>query len=298
MAAAISLDEWIEMTTWCRDCDILPKVEHAGAIITESDGTRVQVMHNGLRVVADKYCGPWTTDLIRRCHGHHEPQEERVFHEVLARLPLDATMIELGSWWSYYTLWFLLDQPRRRAIALEPDPEHRALGKANAERNHLAPVFVDGFAGAVSVSSAPFRRETGEIIAIACHSVPDLMERHGIAVLDLLHCDAQGAETDVLTSCIPLLREGRILTIVVSTHHHTISGDPLTHQRCLAIVEANGGMVIAEHDVHESFSGDGLIVARFGPDQAAWPVIPVSRNRYSTSLFRNPLYDLADVRRG
>ena len=101
---------------------------------------------------------------------------------------------------------------------------------------------------------------------------------------------------DVLASCANLLRQGRIRTLVISTHHHSISGDPLTHQRCLAMVEDYGGLVIAEHDVHESFSGDGLIAARFGPDQAGWPIIPVSRNRYATSLFRNPLYDLAEAR--
>ena len=40
-----------------------------------SDGTRVQIMHNGLRVLADGYCGEWMTQLIARCRGCHEPQE-------------------------------------------------------------------------------------------------------------------------------------------------------------------------------------------------------------------------------
>ena len=64
------------------------------------------------------------------------------------------------------------------------------------------------------------------------------------------------------------------------------------------MIEQCGGRVFAEHDVQESYSGDGLIAARFGPDQAAWPIIPLSLNRYSTSLFRNPLFDLADMMRG
>jgi hypothetical protein len=54
-----------------------------------------------------------------------------------------------------------------------------------------------------------------------------------------------------------------------------------------------GGTILAEHDVHESFSGDGLIAAYFGREPLQWKEPLISRNRYSTSLFRNPLYDLA-----
>ena len=295
---AMSLEERIDLAVSCRDCDILPKANDAGAVITDSDGARVQAMHNGLRMLADGYCGAWMTDLIRRCGGHHEPQEERVFHEVVARMAPDASMIELGAWWSFYSLWFLQAHPGRTAVALEPDPERRALGAANAARNHLAPYFLDGFIGGTEADAVPFRLDSGQDIAIPRRTVPALMAQSGIATLDLLHCDAQGAEYDVLSSCAALLQAGRIRTVMVSTHHHSISGDPLTHQRCLAVIEHCGGAVFAEHDVHESFSGDGLIAARFGPDQAAWPTIPLSFNRYSSSLFRNPLYDLADAWRG
>ena len=30
------------------------------------------------------------------------------------------------------------------------------------------------------------------------------------------------------------LADGRLRFLIVSTHHHSISGDPLTHQKCLA----------------------------------------------------------------
>jgi hypothetical protein len=53
-----------------------------------------------------------------------------------------------------------------------------------------------------------------------------------------------------------------------------------------------GGTILAEHDVHESFSGDGLIAAYFGAEPIEWSEPPISRTRYSTSLFRNPIYDL------
>jgi len=121
----------------CRDCDPVPKVADAGIVYENSDGRRIQIMHNGLRVLADGYYGEWMTDLIRKCHGHHEAQEERVFHEVVRRLPEDATMIELGGFWAYYSLWFLKDRANRRAIIVEPEPTHLEIGQTNAALNGL-----------------------------------------------------------------------------------------------------------------------------------------------------------------
>src|SRR5258707_1769847 len=116
----------------------------------------------------------------------------------------------------------------------------------------------------------------------------------GISELDILHCDPQGAETAIIRSCEALLRGNVIRFGIFSTHSHHISGDPLTHQRCLAMLRDFGGTILAEHDVHESFSGDGVIAACFGRYPLQWQEPRISRNRYSTSLLRNPLYDLAE----
>lgn len=101
----------------------------------------------------------------------------------------------------------------------------------------------------------------------------------------------------MLDSCEALFRAGRIGWVFVSTHSHHIAGDALMHQRCLARLRQFGALIEAEHDVHESFSGDGLIVARFGPPPPGWTRVPLSRNRYSESVFRNPLHDLAECLR-
>jgi hypothetical protein len=53
--------------------------------------------------------------------------------------------------------------------------------------------------------------------------------------------------------------------------------------------------ILAEHDVHESFSGDGLIAVYFGAEPLAWNAPKLSFNRYSNGTFRNPIYDLAEV---
>jgi len=292
---ALSTEERIAMATFCRDADPIPKVHDTGMVLPHPSGDRVQIMHNGLKVLADGYCGRWMTDLIRLCRGHHEIQEERVYHEVVRALPADGAMLELGGWWAYYSLWFLQDQPDRRAVVVEPDPLHMAVGQRNAELNGLCADFLLGSVGPAAHPTTAFQTEDSGVVDIPCYTVPQLMALHGLDRLSLLHCDIQGAETAVLESCRELFSAKKIDWVFVSTHAHQISGDPLTHQRCLNLLREAGAVIEAEHDVHESFSGDGLIVARFCPAPADWRPVPLTYNRQSTSLFRHLAYDLADA---
>jgi FkbM family methyltransferase len=291
-----AVEERIAMATRCRDCDPVPKVADAGMVLEQADGRRVQVMHNGLRVVEGGYYGQWMTDLIRLCRGHHETQEERLFHEVVKRLPVDATMIELGGFWSYYSLWFLKDHPQRRSVVIEPDPTHLEIGRANAAINQLAPIFKAGFAGASFAPEVAFATEVSGVQTLPRYSVQHLFEEQGWPKIDLLHLDIQGAEVEVVESCRDLFAAGLVDWIFVSTHAHQISGDPLTHQRCLAALRECGAIIEADHDVHESFSGDGLIVARFCSAPADWVPVELSHNRSSHALFRHLGYDLQQAR--
>lgn len=296
-SVSFSVEERIAMGARCRDCDPVPKVAEAGMVFEDPTGRRIQIMHNGLRVLADGYYGAWMTDLIRICRGHHEAQEERLFHEVVRRLPSDATMIELGGYWAYYSLWFLKDQPGRRAVVVEPEPDHLEVGRVNAALNALAPEFLHGLVGRRSAPEVPFRGERSGDMILQCHSVEQLMVRQDWDKLSLLHCDIQGAEFEVLDSCRPLLQARRIDWVFVSTHAQAISGDPLIHQRCLQLLRDCGAIIEAEHDVHESFSGDGLIVARFCPTPPDWEPVTPSYNRHSRSLFRALAYDLDECLR-
>ena len=293
--AAMDNEQRVQLATKCHDADAVPKVPDAGAVKFRPDGTRVQVMHNGLEVLADGYYGEWMTRLIELCKGHHEPQEEVIFHEVVKHLPATAHMLELGSFWGYYTLWFLQGHPDRKAIALEPDPAHLLVGETNARLNGLQPHFLAGAVNAEPSEGKRFRTEESGEVVTRRFSVPQIMTEWKIDLLDLLHCDTQGAELAVLGSCAELFLNNRISWVFVSTHAHQISNDPLTHQRCLAFLKHVGGSIVVEHDVHESYSGDGLIVARFGTQPLDWTIPVLSRNRYSESYFRNPLYDLAQL---
>jgi FkbM family methyltransferase len=291
----LSVEERVAMAARCRDCDSIAKVPDAGRVVEKRSGARVQIMHNGIEVEQDGYCGAWMTDIIRLCQGHHEPQEERIFHEVVSRLGAGGTMIELGGYWSYYSLWFMQGSPDRQAIVLEPDPAHLEVGRRNAKLNSLQPIFVQGSAGGHFEPSTMFTTEDSGAVDIPCHTVESLMALHDVGHLSILHCDAQGVELDILESCRDLFAAGKIDWVFVSTHAHMISGDYLTHQRCLQTLRDAGAVIEAEHDVHESFTGDGLIVARFCKPPVGWQPIALSHNRHDRSLFRGLAYDLAEA---
>lgn len=279
-------------TASCRDADDIPKVADAGSVVVEG-GERLQVMHNGLRVLADGYYGAWMTGLIQELRGHHEPQEERLFHAALGVVAADAVMVEVGAFWAYYTLWFLKDAPGRRALGIEPDPVNLEVGRGNARLNGLAPELLHGvLVDRADRPVAHMGETSGPLADVPAFDAAALVRRAGGRV-DLMLCDAQGAEVDLLAGLGPVIRDEALGLLFLSTHGHVITGDPLTHQTCLRTVQDLGGTILAEHDVHESFSGDGLIVASFRGVPDGWNAPEPSRNRYSTALFRNPLFDLA-----
>lgn len=290
------IEERILIAARCPDSRFIPRVRNAGEVIVDASGARAQIMHNGLRVVADGYNGDWMTRLIALCGGVHEPQEERMFHAVMSRLPPGGAMIEIGGYWAFYSMWFLSAAAGRRAVLLEPDPAHIAVGEANLALNGLSATFIQGYVGDRPGLRRPFRTEKSGVIDLPCHDVASLMAAADLDRLSVLHCDAQGAEFAVLRQAEPLLRAGRVDWVFVSTHHHHISGDPLTHQRCLALLRSMGATIEAQHDVQESFSGDGLIVARFCPPPRGWKPVEISYNRSCYSLMRDPLFDLAEAR--
>ena len=123
-------------------------------------------------------------------------------------------------------------------------------------------------------------------------TVDGLIRDLAIEQIDLLVADVQGAETAMLLGCAHALAQRRIRFLVLSTHHHAISGDPLTHQRCLRILRDAGACLVSEHSVSESCSGDGLIVASLLPeDRDLRAEVTIVRAR--DSLFGELEWDLA-----
>jgi FkbM family methyltransferase len=285
----------VVMTTSCRDCDGIAKVEHAGEV-QQRAGVAVQIMHNGVVIEEGCYFGPWMTEIIRSLRGHHEPQEEVAFDALITRLhgSESPTMIEFGSFWAYYSIWFCSALDGARAVAMEPDSAYLQVGVRNAALNGVteAMTFVSGAIGGAPGEQLDFLAQSdGATHRVMQHDLRSLMEEAGIEYADLVLADVQGAESILLDRARDEFAAGRVRFLVVSTHHHAISGDPLTHQRSLALLRDAGAHIIAEHSVSESFSGDGLIVASFD-DRDKDFTVALSHARAKESLFGELEVDL------
>jgi FkbM family methyltransferase len=264
----------IAITLACRDSDTIPKVRDAGRIF-DLDGEPVQVMHDGTLVLAGGYYGTWMSRIIAGLHGHHEPQEELLFHALLTHVQPGTLLVELGAYWAFYTNWYLGAIPGSRAFCVEPEAANLEIGRRNLQLNGREAELIQACVGEGYRPAAG--DESQGIEAVECLDMPALEERIGHEPIELLHMDVQGAETGFIRSMRRSAAAERVRFLVVSTHHESISGSPSTHDDCLAELRAQGAAILAEHAIAESFSGDGLIVASFAAHDRWLRLPPMSR---------------------
>lgn len=285
----------VEQTVAVRDTDVIPKVPDAGRVV-HRDGRRVQIMHNGALVEAGGYHGDWMIEVIERLGGHHEPQEELAFHTALERLAQDTespVMVELGAFWAYYSIWAKQKIPGTRLVLVEPDEKNLTLGRRNLALNNFDATFIHAAVGSQHNAQIDLTWESdGQAHPTRVVSVDGLIADNSLSRVDLLLVDVQGAELEALRGAARALAEDRLRFLVVSTHHHSISQDPLMHQRCRDLLLEAGAHIIVEHTVLESCSGDGLILASMAPGDRDLHV-DVSIVRARDSIWGEPEYELA-----
>jgi len=230
----------------------------AGYIIQTSTGKEYTIMHNGIAVdKLNSYYGSYS-DVFSTNKGVHEAAEERMFGLVLSQLPRGSTMLELGSYWSYYSIWFQRAIPESKAWAIEGEKENLEVGRENARINGAKIDFTQGFVG-------------------GSHgiNVADFLEERKISWLDVLHIDVQGSEAAVMQDMDEWFATKRVRYVFVSTH-----GRELNDIVYLAL-SSNGYRIIANVVAHvESFMLDGLVLGAH-PDETAIPEIDLGSYRYT-----------------
>jgi hypothetical protein len=77
-------------------------------------------MHNGIKVYTDSHYGDFNVKIIEKLKGVHEPQEEKVFYEVLKSINEGGKMLELGAFWAYYSLLFNKEVKNAQIFLVEP----------------------------------------------------------------------------------------------------------------------------------------------------------------------------------
>jgi hypothetical protein len=254
-------ENWSERTRQVRACPdnaFIPRVPNAGRVTGD-----VQIMHNGLKILVGSYYGKGSVGLLRKNKGVHEPQEERVFQEVLKYVPPNSVMIELGAYWGFYSMWFCQTVRGGHAYLVEPVAEHLAFGKRNFELNSLQGHFTQALVGAASSSASDGTRTI---------CVDDLVAEHQLPQVAILHSDIQGFELDLLHGAEKTIGQGKVFFFFISTHSEEL------HRACEEFLLRRDCSTVASVTPAESFSVDGILVCRAAHAPVV-PAIPLSRKR-------------------
>ena len=241
----------IANTLACPDNEHIFRVADAGSVHGDQ-----QVMHNGLRIVPGSYHGNNVSLQLEKNKGVHEPEEERVFQEVLKHIPESATMLELGAYWGFYSMWFQKEVANATCHLIEPEADHLNFGRNNLALNgmkgHFHQAFIDQKSGS-----------TEDGTPIIC--VDDFMKQKGIEHLHMLHADIQGFERRMLEGARKAFARQAIDYIFVSTHRAKKSEYTdinAIHNQCLEFFHEIDFFIIAETNLETTYSWDGLIAAR------------------------------------
>ncbi|MCC6767611.1 MAG: FkbM family methyltransferase [Bacteroidia bacterium] len=210
------------------------------------------VMHNGLIIDPLSYYGAPVMRMLMENQAVHEPQEEYVFQEVLKYIPENATMLEVGCYWGFYSMWFA-SKIKGAKNYLADNADGIARAKANFKMNGLQATFITGYIGR-DVADSP----------VAITNVDRICQENNIEFLDIMHADIQGYEMEMLETMPELLSKNGIGYFFISTHSNEL------HQSCIEFLKSKGFLILCHADLNDSFSEDGLIVARNpsypGPD--------------------------------
>jgi hypothetical protein len=209
----------------------ITRVPNAGEII---DGHLVT--HNGLLT---KAVDPGYVRLLQGNGGCHEPQEEFVFQEVLKHIPRGGSIVELGAYWAFYSMWFAKEVADARCFCVEPRKKNLKVGKYNFAVNGLQGEF--------------FHRKIGH----GHLAVDEFLDAQRLDYVDVLHADIQGAEYEMLCDAEQSLSNGKIGHVFVGTHSQAL------HYQCKGYLERRGFVTIAHADFeHGTYCCDGVLVAR------------------------------------
>ncbi len=235
------LDYWdkrIETALASEDNARIKCVKNAGKI-----KGHLLVMHNGIVIEPLTYYGFPVLKMLVDNKGIHEPQEEYAFQQVLKEMPAGATMIELGAYWAFYSMWFNKSVQNANNYMIEPI--HLDEGIKNFRLNKLRGNFFRAYVGDTSKVA-----EDG----IDIISVDSFTKENNISFVDILHSDIQGFELLMLKGAINLLSEKRVGYIFISTHSNELHAD------CMKFLESLDYLQVCSANLQESYSWDGLLV--------------------------------------
>lgn len=197
-------------------------------------------LHNGLRVPLsgpNAYYGEFSSILVIN-RGVHEPLEEFVFQEVIKSLATAPLMIELGAYWGHYSMWLKLVRPDALVNLVEPELININTGIQNFELNGLIGEFTQAFVG------------KGQF------GIDRYVAERSIRKVNILHCDIQGYEVEMLEDCCNSLTSRIIDYLFISTH-----SQELHHESIKSLEKFDYRIEITSDFDYGTTSFDGFIFA-------------------------------------
>lgn len=219
---------------------------------------------NGLKIF-DDHLTRFQRDRYQQ-QNIHEPEEEKIFVEIIHSLPETACFVNIGAAVGYYAILAKKLTPGLTVHAVEPLAQHRKFFRENIKLNkfnlrdftlhHEAiacrkgmDYFLEQDYGSVLLNESAVtktflqtilekftpKQSDGAKKKSLVHTITlnDLIKRVGRPV-DLLMMDVQGLEADILHSGTDVLQARKIKTLLIGTHGHAV------HQSCLFILQQHG----------------------------------------------------------
>jgi len=213
----------------------IPRCRHAGKLVQNGE---VVVMFNGIVVTTYGYYGGFSR-ILQLNAGVHEAGEELLWGEIINRMSPGATVVEFGSYWAYYSVWFARAVPNARVFAIEAVAQNMQVGQENARLNGVEGK-IDWTTGFV---------DTGFWATFSATK--------GISEVDAMLVDIQGFEMKLVPDLVNAISRGalKVKYIVIGTHGQDI------HLACLRWIRQAGLRVVASSDHFQTFFVDGVIVA-------------------------------------
>ncbi len=159
-------------------------------------------------------------------------------------------MIELGSFWAYYSLIFKKEIKSSTCYLIEPILDKLKIGKHNFQVNNFSGTFVNAHIS--SKNNKLFRDWDGEILKIPGITLDDIFNHYKLDRVQVLHADIQGCEVEMLDKC-ECLKHKKIDFLFIGTH---VKNSVVINK----LLKYNYHILL-DMEVENTFADDGLVVA-------------------------------------
>jgi hypothetical protein len=120
-------------------------------------------------------------------------------------------MVELGAFWSFWTIVFGKKFPKSKSVIVEGDLEKLSVGLTNLYLNGLSAI---AYHKTIAVEHSTLT----EPLTIGNITLTELFESSETQVIDILHMDIQGAEFGIYEEVAERLENGTIKNVIMATH--------------------------------------------------------------------------------